>query len=144
MKVQVSNVLVPVSIVKVTLSNVIDLVPLSNMTVPLSNMIVPLPNVYVTLSNVIVPLSNMKVTVSNVIAQLSYLLAQATRLFGNIYHLSPLCSPAQKQVSIIRKYHNHTPQTNPQHREEELQYTNYHKTSGRHLKNCIYKDSYKH
>ena len=36
----------------------------------------------------------------------------------------------QKLVSMIRKFHNHTLQTNPWHREEELQNTNSHKTSG--------------
>ena len=35
---------------------------------------------------------------------------------------------------MIRKYHNHTLQTKPQHREEEPQNTNSHKTSGRQLK----------
>ena len=35
---------------------------------------------------------------------------------------------------MIRKYHNHTPQTNQRHREEESQNTNSHKTSGRQLK----------
>ena len=37
---------------------------------------------------------------------------------------------AKKQVSMIRKYHNHTLQTNPRHREEEPHIYNYHKTSG--------------
>ena len=40
----------------------------------------------------------------------------------------------KKQVSMIRKCHNHTPQTNPRHREEEPQNTGCHKTSGRQLK----------
>ena len=35
---------------------------------------------------------------------------------------------------MIRKCHNHTPQTNPRHREEEPQNTDRHKTSGRQLK----------
>ena len=35
---------------------------------------------------------------------------------------------------MIRKYHNHTLQTNPLQREEEPQKTNSHKTSGRQLK----------
>ena len=34
----------------------------------------------------------------------------------------------------LRKYHNHTLQTNPGHREEESQHTSSHKTSGRQLK----------
>ena len=40
----------------------------------------------------------------------------------------------KKQVSIIRKYHNHTPQTNPLHCEEKPKNTGYHKTSRRQLK----------
>ena len=36
-------------------------------------------------------------------------------------------------MSMIRKHHNHTQQTLPQHREEELQNTASHKTSGRRL-----------
>ena len=40
----------------------------------------------------------------------------------------------KKQVSMIRKYHNHTLQTNPRHHEEEPQNTDCHKTSGRQLK----------
>ena len=39
-----------------------------------------------------------------------------------------------EQVSLIRNYHNHTLQTNPQHRQKETQNTNSHKTSGRQLK----------
>ena len=35
---------------------------------------------------------------------------------------------------MIRKYHNHTAQTKPRHREEELQITDCHKTSG--FKGC--------
>ena len=35
---------------------------------------------------------------------------------------------------MIRKYHNHTPQTDPWHREEEPQNTDCHKASGRQLK----------
>ena len=35
---------------------------------------------------------------------------------------------------MMRKFHNHTLQTNPRHREEELQNTNSHNTSGRQLK----------
>ena len=34
-----------------------------------------------------------------------------------------------KKVSMIRKYHNHALQTNPQHREEESHTTKSHKTS---------------
>ena len=36
---------------------------------------------------------------------------------------------SRKEVSMIRKYHNHTLQTNPQHREEEPQNFKSHKTS---------------
>ena len=35
---------------------------------------------------------------------------------------------------MIRKYRNHTPQTNKRHHEEEQQNTDCHKTSGRQLK----------
>ena len=35
---------------------------------------------------------------------------------------------------MIRKYHNHKPQTNPWHHEEEPQSTDCHKTSERQLK----------
>ena len=35
-------------------------------------------------------------------------------------------------MSLIRKYHNHKPQTNPQHREEEPH--NHHETPGRQTK----------
>ena len=35
---------------------------------------------------------------------------------------------------MIRKYHNHTLQTNPQRREEEPQNTNNHRKTGRQLK----------
>ena len=35
-----------------------------------------------------------------------------------------------KKVSMIRKYHNHTLQTNPQHREEEPRNTNSQQISG--------------
>ena len=38
------------------------------------------------------------------------------------------------QVSIIRKYHNHTLQTNPRHRDKEPQNNNYNKTTGRQSK----------
>ena len=43
----------------------------------------------------------------------------------------------QKQVRMIRKYHNHTLQTNPQHREEEPPINNSHKTLGRQIKVTI-------
>ena len=36
----------------------------------------------------------------------------------------------KKQVSMIRKYHNHTPETNPRRLEVEPQNTDCHKTSG--------------
>ena len=39
----------------------------------------------------------------------------------------------KKHVNLIRKYHNHTLQTNPRYREEESQNTRCHKTSGRQL-----------
>ena len=40
-----------------------------------------------------------------------------------------------KKVSdLIKKYHDHTMQTNPRHREEESQNTNSQKKSGRQLK----------
>ena len=35
-----------------------------------------------------------------------------------------------KQVNMTRKYHNHTLQTNPRHREDEQQNTNSHKAPG--------------
>ena len=38
---------------------------------------------------------------------------------------------------MIRKYHNHTPQTNPQHQLEEPQSTDYHKTSEIQLKQSL-------
>ena len=38
---------------------------------------------------------------------------------------------SEKQVSMIRKYHNHTLQTNPWRCEEEPQINTNHKTSGR-------------
>ena len=34
---------------------------------------------------------------------------------------------------MLRKYHNHTPHTNPRHTEEELQNTDSHSTPGRKL-----------
>ena len=40
----------------------------------------------------------------------------------------------KKQGSMIRKYQNHTLQTNPRYREEEPQTTNSYKTSGRNIK----------
>ena len=40
----------------------------------------------------------------------------------------------KKQVSMIRKCHNHTPQTIPRHRKEEPQNSDCHKTSGRQVK----------
>ena len=42
------------------------------------------------------------------------------------FHIKP------KIVSMIRKYHNHKPQTTPCHREEE--WLNHHETPGRQLK----------
>ena len=51
---------------------------------------------------------------------------QASRLVGP--------DLGKKQVIIIRKYYNHTLQTNPRHREEEPQYTDCQKTSRRQLK----------
>ena len=41
---------------------------------------------------------------------------------------------SKKQVSMNKKYHNHTLQTNTSYREEERQNTNSHKTSGTQLK----------
>ena len=41
---------------------------------------------------------------------------------------------ANKQVSMIRKYHKHTPQIKPRPYEEEPQQPDCHKTSGRQLK----------
>ena len=46
------------------------------------------------------------------------------------FNVSIFCS--QKIVGMIRKYHNHTMQTNPLHREEEPQSIN--KTTQRQLK----------
>ena len=40
----------------------------------------------------------------------------------------------RKEVSMIKKYHNYTLQTNSLHREEEPQNTYSQKTQGRHLK----------
>ena len=39
----------------------------------------------------------------------------------------------KNQVSMIRKHHNHTLQTNPRHREEKPQNTDCQETSGRQL-----------
>ena len=39
----------------------------------------------------------------------------------------------EKKVSIIRKYHNDTQQTNPRHHEEKPQNTDCHKTPRRQL-----------
>ena len=39
--------------------------------------------------------------------------------------------PGKMQVSMIRKYHNHTLQTNPRHREEEPYDNGNHKTTRR-------------
>ena len=39
-----------------------------------------------------------------------------------------------QNVSMTRKYHNHTPKTNPRHREEEPQNTHSNKTSIRQQK----------
>ena len=44
----------------------------------------------------------------------------------------PFCYVGSKIVSMIRKYHNHKPQTTPWYREEEL--LNRHKTPGRQIK----------
>ena len=41
---------------------------------------------------------------------------------------------SKQQVSMNRKYHNHTLQTNKWYCEEERQNTNSHKTSGTQLK----------
>ena len=41
--------------------------------------------------------------------------------------------PSKNQESMIRKYHNHTPQTNPRHCEEEPFNNDCHKPSGRQL-----------
>ena len=54
------------------------------------------------------------------------------------HHLSTDNSPnslkrLRNQVSMIRKYHNHTLQTNPRHREEVSQNTYSHKKTGRRL-----------
>ena len=46
------------------------------------------------------------------------------------FHLGLLCLP--KIVSMIRKYHNHKPQTKPRHRKEEAH--NHHETPGRQTK----------
>ena len=35
----------------------------------------------------------------------------------------------KKKLSMIRKYHNHTLQTDPRYREEELKNNNKHKTN---------------
>ena len=43
--------------------------------------------------------------------------------------------PHLKIVSMIRKYHNHKPQTTPWHREEEP--LNHHETPGRQIKQII-------
>ena len=51
-----------------------------------------------------------------------------TYISTNLAHYVIAC--AKKQVSMIRKYHNHTLQTNPRHREEEPHIYNYHKTPG--------------
>ena len=40
----------------------------------------------------------------------------------------------KKQVTMIRKYHNHALQANQRHREEEPQNTDWHNTSGRRSK----------
>ena len=50
---------------------------------------------------------------------------------ASLYVISPV---PEKQVCMIRKYHNHTLQTNPRHHEEEPQSTNSHMISGRQLK----------
>ena len=45
-----------------------------------------------------------------------------------------LYTKIKTHVSMIRKYHNNTMQTNPRHREEESQNTDFHNTSGRQFK----------
>ena len=54
-----------------------------------------------------------------------------TQCLKSVNMLALLCP--KKQVSMIREYHNHTPQTNPRHREEEPQNTGCYKTSRRQL-----------
>ena len=44
----------------------------------------------------------------------------------------------KKQVSMIRRHHNHTPKTNPRRLEEEPQNTDCHKKSGRLLRGYIF------
>ena len=56
---------------------------------------------------------------------------------GHWIYLSLSCLlhiSCKKQVSIIRKYHNHTLLSNIRHREKDSQNTNSHKTSGRRVK----------
>ena len=57
-----------------------------------------------------------------------------TCLIPNIIRYMVFVIISKKQVSMNRKYHNHTLQTNTWYREEERQNTNSHKTSGTQLK----------
>ena len=50
-------------------------------------------------------------------------------MFKSVFVFLLLC--LNGQVSMIRKYHNNTLQTNPRHHEEEPQNNNNHKTPGR-------------
>ena len=52
--------------------------------------------------------------------------------FAEIRHQLPVKN--FKQVSLTINCHNHTPKTNPRHREEELQKAYIHKTSDRLFK----------
>ena len=51
---------------------------------------------------------------------------------NGIFHSNQLDQSIKIEVSMIRKYHNHKPQTTPWHREEEPH--NNHKTPGRQTK----------
>ena len=60
-------------------------------------------------------------------------------LLGKLYRWFPKplvehITWTNKVMSMTMKYHNHTPQTNPRHREEEPWNTNSHKTSDRQSK----------
>ena len=65
------------------------------------------------------------------ILQCSYLLLMSYNGFGILYIIHIRIS-LKKIVTMIRKYHNHKPQTTPWYREEEP--LNHHETQGRQIK----------
>ena len=89
---------------------------------------------FVTHHGIIITLKSMLYILGRTVDIFNWLMHVLEYFQCIVVYATPTLTHYKKRASKIRKYHNHTLQTNPQHREEETQITNSPKSPGRPLR----------